>query len=51
MAFEQFLSPDLLHMNDWSYACVAKLLASAILDGAKPPAATAIVAPGAIEAR
>jgi lysophospholipase L1-like esterase len=38
MAFEQFLSPDLLHMNDWSYACVAKLLASAIVDGAKPPA-------------
>ena len=49
MAFEQFLSPDLLHMNDWSYACVAKLLASAIADGAKPPAATAIVAPGAIK--
>ena len=49
MAFEQFLSPDLLHMNDWSYACVAKLLASAIVDGAKPPAATAIAAPGAIK--
>ena len=28
-------------MNDWSYACIAKLLATAILDGAKPPAATA----------
>ena len=49
MAFEQFLSPDLLHMNDWSYACVAKLLANAIVDGAKQPAATAIVAPGAIK--
>jgi hypothetical protein len=49
MPFEQFLSPDLLHMNDWSYACVAKLLANAIVDGAKPPAATAIVAPGAIK--
>ena len=24
-------------MNDWSYACTAKLLATAILDGAKPP--------------
>ncbi len=47
--FEQFLSPDLLHMNDWSYACVAKLLANAIVDGAKPPAATAIIAPGAIK--
>lgn len=49
MAFEQFLSPDLLHMNDWSYACVAKLLANAIVDGAKPPAATAIVSPAAIK--
>jgi acyl-CoA thioesterase I len=49
MPFEQFLSPDLLHMNDWSYACVAKLLANAIVDGAKQPAATAIVAPGAIK--
>ncbi|MEJ0075107.1 MAG: GDSL-type esterase/lipase family protein [Alphaproteobacteria bacterium] len=49
MAFEQFLSPDLLHMNDWSYACVAKLLASAIVDGARPPAATATVAPAAIK--
>ena len=49
MAFEQFLSPDLLHMNDWSYACIAKLLAGAIVDGAKPPAATAIVAPAAIK--
>jgi hypothetical protein len=49
MAFEQFLSPDLLHMNDWSYACVARLLANAIVDGAKPPAATATVAPAAIK--
>jgi len=47
MAFEQFLSPDLLHMNDWSYACIAKLLASAIADGVKPPAATATIAPAA----
>ena len=39
--FEQFLSPDLLHMNDWSYACTAKLLAGAILDGTKLPAAMA----------
>ena len=27
MSFETFLSPDELHMNDWSYGCVAKLLA------------------------
>jgi acyl-CoA thioesterase-1 len=47
--FEQFLSPDLLHMNDWSYACVAKLLAIAIIDGAKPPTATATADPSAIK--
>ena len=43
ISFEQFLSPDLLHMNDWSYGCTAKLLATAILDGVKLPAATAKV--------
>jgi acyl-CoA thioesterase-1 len=32
MPFETFLSPDELHMNDWSYACVAKLLAGAIAE-------------------
>src|SRR5262245_6299909 len=30
--FATFLSPDELHMNDWSYACVAKLLADAIAE-------------------
>lgn len=30
LIFEQFLSPDGLHMNDWSYACVATVLADAI---------------------
>ena len=38
MPFDQFVTADGLHMNDWGYACVAKLLATAILDGAKPPA-------------
>lgn len=28
--FEAMLSPDQLHMNDWSYGCVARLLADAI---------------------
>ena len=28
MPFETFVSPDGLHMNDWSYACIAKLLAA-----------------------
>jgi acyl-CoA thioesterase I len=32
--FEAFLSPDGLHMNDWSYACVAKILAAAIDEAA-----------------
>ena len=43
ISFEQFLSADQLHMNDWSYDCTAKLLATAILDGVKLPAATAKV--------
>jgi acyl-CoA thioesterase-1 len=41
ISFEQSLSADGLHMNDWSYACSAKLLANALLDGIKAPAATA----------
>jgi hypothetical protein len=45
LGFEKFLSPDGLHLNDWSYACFARLLAVAILDDAKLPPATA-VAPG-----
>jgi acyl-CoA thioesterase-1 len=32
LQFAAFLSPDLLHMNDWSYACVAKVLGGAIAD-------------------
>lgn len=33
--FEATLSPDGLHMNDWSYGCVAKLLAASIADAAR----------------
>jgi acyl-CoA thioesterase-1 len=36
MPFEAFLSPDGLHMNDWSYNCFAKALADAIADAATP---------------
>jgi acyl-CoA thioesterase-1 len=36
MPFEAFLSPDGLHMNDWSYNCFAKALAGAIADAATP---------------
>lgn len=32
--FEVFLSPDGLHMNDWGYDCVAKLLSVAIGEAA-----------------
>jgi acyl-CoA thioesterase I len=39
--FEAFLSPDLLHMNDWSYACIAKLLSASISEAATRPFASA----------
>jgi acyl-CoA thioesterase I len=39
--FETFLSPDGLHMNDWSYACVAKLLAATIAEAATRQTAVA----------
>jgi lysophospholipase L1-like esterase len=44
LPFEQFITPDGLHMNDWGYACVAKLIADAVLDGAKLPSAPAATA-------
>jgi len=44
--FDAFVSPDELHMNDWSYACVAKLLATAIADAAARPTAAAAVHSG-----
>ena len=34
--FSTFISPDELHMNDWSYGCIAKLLAGAIHEAATP---------------
>jgi acyl-CoA thioesterase I len=39
--FGAFLSKDGLHMNDWSYRCVAKYLASAIADAVNRPTETA----------
>jgi acyl-CoA thioesterase I len=39
--FDAFVAPDLLHMNDWSYACIAKLLAAAISEAATRPLASA----------
>ncbi len=39
--FAAFLSPDQLHMNDWGYACVAKLLGAAMVEAATRPIAAA----------
>lgn len=39
--FEVFISPDELHMNDWSYGCLAKLLAGAIAEAATRSTLTA----------
>jgi acyl-CoA thioesterase I len=43
LSFDAFVSPDHLHMNDWSYACVAKLLGTAIAEAATRPIAAASV--------
>jgi lysophospholipase L1-like esterase len=43
LPFETFVSPDGVHMNDWSYACFADRLGSAIEEAATRPAATASV--------
>jgi acyl-CoA thioesterase-1 len=37
LAFASFLSPDGLHMNDWSYACLAQGLGEAIAEAATRP--------------
>jgi acyl-CoA thioesterase I len=39
--FDAFTAPDQLHMNDWGYGCVAKLLADAIAEAATRPVASA----------
>ena len=41
MAFELFVSPDGLHLNDWSYACIAKGLSLAIAEAAQRPVMSA----------
>lgn len=51
LSFETFVSPDQLHMNDWSYACLAKLLGSAIVEAATRPVAAAAVHPAAMAAK
>jgi acyl-CoA thioesterase I len=44
LGFETFVSPDGLHMNDWSYACMAKGLGNAIAEAAQRPIVSATVA-------
>jgi hypothetical protein len=39
--FSTFLSSDELHLNDWSYGCIARLLAGAIHDTATRSTMTA----------
>jgi hypothetical protein len=42
LPFRTFVSPDGVHMNDWSYACLAKALGLAIAEAAERPTTTAI---------
>ena len=41
LGFETFVSADGLHMNDWSYGCLAKSLSVAIVEAATRPVASA----------
>ena len=41
LPFEAFVSPDGVHMNDWGYACWAKILSGAIAEAATRPVASA----------
>jgi acyl-CoA thioesterase I len=43
MKFDSFVSPDGLHMNDWSYACMAKGLGMAIAEAVERPVLSASV--------
>lgn len=37
LGFEHFIHPDRLHMNDWSYHCVAENMAQALSRAVTPP--------------
>jgi acyl-CoA thioesterase-1 len=45
LSFDTFVSSDHLHMNDWGYGCVAKLLAGAIAEAATRPITSAAAHP------
>jgi hypothetical protein len=48
LAFESFTSPDQLHMNDWSYSCLAKTLTAAIAEAALRPTTSAAAQPAVV---
>ncbi|MFZ3335382.1 MAG: SGNH/GDSL hydrolase family protein [Xanthobacteraceae bacterium] len=48
LGFDVFVSPDRLHMNDWGYACWAKLIGAAIADAATRPIAAAAAHPATV---
>jgi hypothetical protein len=41
LPFTAFVTPDDLHMNDWGYGCLAKLLGTAIAEAATRGVASA----------
>jgi lysophospholipase L1-like esterase len=41
-SFADLLSADGLHMNDWSYGCIAKLFAGAITDAVRSPSVAGV---------
>jgi acyl-CoA thioesterase I len=45
LGFETFVAPDGLHMNDWSYACLAHALGEAIAEAAQRPVMSVTAAP------
>ncbi|MFN3656708.1 MAG: SGNH/GDSL hydrolase family protein [Pseudolabrys sp.] len=47
LSFETFVHPDGLHLNDWSYACMAKGLGVAIAEAVKRPVISATAMPAA----
>ncbi len=51
LSFAAFVSHDGLHMNDWSYACMAKGLATVIAEAATRPVVSAAVSAAAPEPR
>jgi hypothetical protein len=49
-AFSDILAPDLFHMNDWSYGCLARNLAAALVANAQNAPAETTVTNAAVTA-